>query len=403
MAEEVDITLEKIKKLVEDISKKVAPDTQGSTSTALVVQNVIPEVVKRTISAVAVRGSGQQSGALVPSSGGLQRQQQSGVNQQENEFLRALLLKILMAMAQAQQGGSLAGGGVPLIGRQKIAGLLGQDTSLPKLNVSSTSTPRVDPSTEADNPGMWGRLKRMFGRGARFAGDAVNHPNYGDPEGLSAYGNKIAGRGAPIAGRLMAGAGGMMKGMQDQSELSGAGSFLGGLGKMAGGIPVVGKPIEAATKFADVLFKSVDRLKKWNEELHEGNMQFAEFSGSMAQVQVEQMQRDIKLSQERGERRADSARYLAEGKSGLQQRTSKVEDFFANMKNYVGGFLSKFTTNLIDMLTLNSLKGESAKGGGELNINEWVEYTARTAWYESYGRPKRWQDDPWDPRNQFKQ
>lgn len=170
--------------------------------------------------------------------------------------------------------------------------------------------------------------------------------------------NPQAGRGAPKSKSFMGKAkargkqalGFAVQGMQNPNNLQGAGSGLRAMGSMAGMIPAVGKPIEAFTKLADVVLKTTDRLQKWMDSLHEQNMQFAEFSSSMSKVKAEQQVRDMKLSQQKGEARAGSAKYLAEGKSQLAQATAPFENIWAEAKGAVGGFFARGLAMIIDPL-----------------------------------------------------
>ncbi len=347
MAEEVDILLEKIKASVLSINDKMKSDSPENTK--------LPPWVSETIQ--SMKGKMDQGTVPTPIKKEVKKDaeplQQSTINQITN-----------------------------ILNKQPPS----QNIGLP---------PRATAEMRDNRPR--GLIGRTFDRASGWLSNAPKHENYGDPDSMVARGNRLDQRGGKwgTLGKVMSGAGSMMKGFQDPSQLSGAGSFLRGAGKMAGAIPGLGKIAGPAGAFADVLLKSVNRLQKWNEELHASNMQFAEFSGAMAKVQADQLSRDIKLSQERGDRRASSAQYLAEGKSGLQQRTSKIEDIFANLSNYVGGFLSKMTTGIIDAITFGLFKDKSQKGGGELDMNEWVEQVSRTAWYEAYGEPADWKEDPW--------
>lgn len=169
------------------------------------------------------------------------------------------------------------------------------------------------------------------------------------PSWLAGLGNTLSGlfnkatnlKPEGFGSRLSGFGGKMMDSARNQSGLGSFGDALGGVGKLAGSIPIVGKPIEGIAKLGETAFKSVDKLQEWTQNLHEANMQFAEFSGAMAGVQAEQNVRDIEYSQSRGDSRADSAGYLAEGMSDLRDAVAPIGDMVSNVKNYVGGFLSK--------------------------------------------------------------
>lgn len=127
--------------------------------------------------------------------------------------------------------------------------------------------------------------------------------------------------------------------------LGGAGKALGGIGTMAGGR--IGMGLGVIGKFGEVLGKSVEKLRDWNEKLHSANIKFSEFSAAMAQVEANQQLRDINLSQKRGNRRAESAEYLAEGKHKLNEAVSPWEDAMANVWSKAQGFFSGILADLI--------------------------------------------------------
>lgn len=142
------------------------------------------------------------------------------------------------------------------------------------------------------------------------------------------------------------------------NTMTGAGSALGGIGKMLGGNSGLG--LGVVGKFVEVLGKSVEKLRDWNEKLHSANMKFAEFSGAMATAEANQEMRDIDLSRRRGNRRADSANYLAEGKHQLNEQMTPWEDASANMWSNIQGFISK------SLATLMTPVNEIARGMGIL-------------------------------------
>ena len=130
------------------------------------------------------------------------------------------------------------------------------------------------------------------------------------------------------------------------SEMGGMSDAMGGVSKLGSALggPIVG----GLFKVGEVALGSVDRLMKWSDQLHQSNMQFAEFSASMTQVQVEQEIRDMMLSKSKGDARSESARDLAEAKSRLSKATAPLENAFANMKNKIAAGLSNFVASLIE-------------------------------------------------------
>lgn len=193
------------------------------------------------------------------------------------------------------------------------------------------------------------------------------------PEMVAQFGAKQPG----FKGRATQALGNFMQGLdtgrgEEASELSRAGDMSKALGNLLGGVPLFGKPIEAATKFSDVLFKSVDKVQEWTQQLHDANMQFAEFSGAMAGVQARQEVREIELSRERGNRRAKSAEYLAEGKNQLDRSVAPIGDLVGNATNYVGGLLSRGFAALLSPVSWIAKKMQ-ADGDDDKDI-KWEEW-----------------------------
>lgn len=120
---------------------------------------------------------------------------------------------------------------------------------------------------------------------------------------------------------------------------AGSGMFKAGFhGAMLSG--PAGMAVAPFMKLGEVIMGSVSKLQDWNESLHEANIKFSEFSGSMTQVQADQMIRDIDYSQDRGEARAYTADKLARSKHALNQMMAPAEDALANMRNEIGAALS---------------------------------------------------------------
>lgn len=171
-----------------------------------------------------------------------------------------------------------------------------------------------------------------------------------------------------ILGRMQIGSGKAMNALNNPSELGAAGDALGGAAAVTEKIPVIGPVTSKVFKFGEAVFKTADKIKQMGEKAHEANMQFAEWSGAMAKVQAEQEVRDIKLSKEKGDARAESAKYLAESKSEFAKELAPIENGIANIKNYVVGGITQGANAL--------LKGvkDVAKGivtlGGLIKIGE---------------------------------
>lgn len=164
------------------------------------------------------------------------------------------------------------------------------------------------------------------------------------------------------------------------------GGTLGGAAGM-----VIGPPILWA--------KLTERLRDFSDHLHDTNMRFAEFSGSMMGVQVEQQIRDMQLSMDRGNRRASSAAYLAEGKSKLDRDVGNIEDLFGTIKNLGGGFFDRIAHffmedwgSLAESLTdtLNEIAewlGVDKKDKDTATAD--IEGIGDKYWLQTYGKPRR--------------
>lgn len=168
-------------------------------------------------------------------------------------------------------------------------------------------------------------------------------------------------------------------------------------GATARDVPLVGKQAESMLKLLGALTESVDRLKKWNDLLHQSNMQFQEFSAGMALVSAKQEVREILLSQERGNRRAPTADYQAEGKFALDQETAKFEDVWASGKNVLSGVASRFLADLVSHagpyaeLLQEFINWMMNKGDDkEDDALRWLhDAAARSKEFDAMGRPKR--------------
>lgn len=135
-----------------------------------------------------------------------------------------------------------------------------------------------------------------------------------------------------------------------------AGRVLQGVSKLSevgGGLPAAG--FTAASAMVDpstiipslemlagpLMMKVTESLRNFSERLQANNFQLAEFSGGMSAVMAAQQVRDIELGQERGDRRALSADYLAKGGHELNRNMGHIEDLFATIKNLGTGLFDR--------------------------------------------------------------
>jgi hypothetical protein len=171
--------------------------------------------------------------------------------------------------------------------------------------------------------------------------------------------------------------------------------LFGGLAKVGDKIPVIGGVIKKVGEFGESLFKGIERLRAWNDRLHENDRRFAEWSASMAQVMSERQMRDILLAQERGERRAPSARYREEASSAFEREMAPMEDAIGNFQNMVAGWLQVQGTNIGRavnwLLGLNKEELANQPNIGNnpdaLHTGIWMENIADRWWMQTYGRP----------------
>lgn len=141
----------------------------------------------------------------------------------------------------------------------------------------------------------------------------------------------------------------------DAGVKSSATGVAGSLASAGGGIGdklmMTGNPYAmaggAVLKFASGMSDAMGKVREWGDHLHEQNRTFAEFSGSMAAVMAQDDARRIWLQREQGERRAQSAKDLAEARFRLDATLAPLEDAFAKLKNQIVAGLSDSITNAI--------------------------------------------------------
>lgn len=195
-----------------------------------------------------------------------------------------------------------------------------------------------------------------------------------------------------------------------QHLLSGAGGVAGGAAGMAVAGPL-GAPIGSALGRgaakalgtvllpADAILNATEKLRDWSKHLQNANMQFAEFSGTMAGVQARMEVREMMLSKERGDRRADSAEYLAEAQNTLDKRLAPLEDAGAKLKNFatggltnIAGYLAKPLEYIGDKLN-DGLDKVAEKLGIDVNTEGNDANHDLFEAMRAHGRPKRFKTD----------
>jgi len=109
-------------------------------------------------------------------------------------------------------------------------------------------------------------------------------------------------------------------------------------------MPGMGDTVEGVGKFGKQVSEAVEKLRDWTDTLQQANMQFAQYSASMAAVQARAQVRQINLDIERGERRAGSAERLAQSQNKFGKAAAPWEDAWANFMNDFGAQMLDFAT-----------------------------------------------------------
>lgn len=266
-----------------------------------------------------------------------------------------------------------------------------------------------DPLPKPNNPSIGGLASKLskFGADPALLGmveKGKGQPDfnkYADPaneatKDIASFGGKFGG--------LLPGLKGMKEGATNTFEAERFGDIGAGMLNTAGSFTSVfpgGQYADPLFKFAAELMKSIETVRKWADNLHQANMQFAEFSASMAQVEAESEQRRIRLSQERGDRRAPMARKLAESRDKLDKRLALWEDRWANFKASLMIPLLEGVERAAEAVEQIKVKyvGEDADtvefGTGKFSDPRLDPLDTN---FEHYGRPSRFPRLPGDPR-----
>lgn len=184
------------------------------------------------------------------------------------------------------------------------------------------------------------------------------------------------------------------------TSLQGAPGAVGMAGRAAGAIA-------GPLMLVEGIAKASVALKEWTNHLHEANIKFADFSAAMSRVQYESELRQIHLSRIRGERRAQSAQYLAEEKDALATAMAPIEDAIDNVKNYVVGAMAETLTGsfktLNKMLEFLGLIANNTRNleDPEIEMDMIMRQMNIDQWYERYGRPVRFMGPPPDAGRNF--
>ena len=144
--------------------------------------------------------------------------------------------------------------------------------------------------------------------------------------------------------------------------------------------------IQYLAKFGNAITDSVGTVRRWADQMHYGNMQFAEYSASMALVQARQQVRDIFYEKERGDARSDTAERLAEARSRFRQSTAGLEDAISNFFN---DKMSKFIDSASEVLEKWLPKADTTGEAGHAHEWTWGKGETRDDSWEKFRKPLR--------------
>lgn len=224
------------------------------------------------------------------------------------------------------------------------------------------------------------KLTSTFSKPSGSVADSLRNMGATPPGGmgpLTQLQSRMSGKG----GAAVRAGGAAMQAFNALKGTAGAGG--GGVGGLVGGLAdkalTSGNPYAmaagAVVKLGMAAVEGVQKLRNWNNELHEQNRAFAEYSASMAGVMAEDDARQMQLKREQGERRAGSAKELAEAKSRLDRQLAPIEDFFGNMKNKFAAGMSNILSGALEKLGIGGDTDEAPKDIGGLEsmaANDWM-------------------------------
>lgn len=243
-------------------------------------------------------------------------------------------------------------------------------------------------------PRLLGRVANMFGMegmgktltDAADLGQMSARAATGDPTAMAGLAERGARRFTEGVSDVGHGTRRMLSSNRAGDVLAGAGQHVEGVGKM------IGSPVlDSVGKFARTVGDSVERLRKWNDQLMDSNFRFAEFSGAMAKVAAEQEMRQIRLDQERGERRAGHADMHARSRDRLERNLAPAEDYMANF----GGALRTYFNDRFSEL-IEAIQGAQTEPLNPMSFAEMANQVSQEYAEEMFGRPARF-GGPVDP------
>jgi hypothetical protein len=212
-----------------------------------------------------------------------------------------------------------------------------------------------------------------------------------------------------VAAKIQERVGEMIEGGGDMLTSSRPGGGLGqglgasGMSQTAGGVGEgAGKSISAfgelfgsaalgkAGDFISYLAGGVDAMGDFVKGLHRANMEFADFSGAMAEVKAKQIEREIDLNMQRGDRRAADAEVLAEKMHNMNVQMAKVEDKIAQILMTIGSGLADSLAVAAEILAaiIGADDYKLSDDDGQ-NMREQALHSLDDVKIEKFGKPDR--------------
>lgn len=205
-----------------------------------------------------------------------------------------------------------------------------------------------------------------------------------------------------VAQHMKAGGEKLKEAWKSETVGGAAGGIFGAGEEAAAALPLgMGKQAGQVMKFGRVIFEATDKLRNWTNRLQDSNLQFAEFSHGMARVQAFREVQEMRLSRDRGERRAQSAQQLAESQARFNRRLAPYEDRMANFKNRVGSSFLDGMDKMIQRFEQAQGRGGAVGAGADIvaggegkDFGEAASILASRRWVEAYGLPLRFGEPP---------
>jgi len=264
-----------------------------------------------------------------------------------------------------------------------------------------------------EKPATSSTIKSQHDKKVKIAGAKMESTSK-DPAGISAKEAELAARAAegdPTAAaelaekevekkkKLIEKMGNEGKAMFNSRHGMEAGAH--GLRGVAAGIDTVDSSgtLSAPLKFGAAILESVEKVRKFTDEMHQANMQFAEFSGSMAAVQAQSEARDFERNRLSGDARSGSAGRLAEARGNLEDAARPIDDAWSNIKNDLTAtfvnILSPIVEGVGKIVDKLGLGGSGDAGNHDINQIAGRHFTpslsdpqTKKDWTENYGKPK---------------